>query len=231
MPSCRQQRLALPWSTPPVTSSIRPLSRRSKRSSPTFISLLPSVSRSLNCAMSRESGNAVPLTYVGACRYRCLGAFRQQDAPGPGVVLADLGGLGTVVLVHGSTAAAAYASPVAAGWLAGYPPEARHQDSHDRCVRALRRGLVYVTVLIDAGDRPPRRPHPRPHRRRRRAVAARSSRGRDRMPRRLGSLRHADMRQMQEATAKPPRPAAGRNATSPRTRSWNSPRTSEAKPG
>ena len=66
---------------------------------------------------------------------------------------------------------------------------------------ALRRGLVYVTVLIDAGDRPPRRRHPRPHRRRRRAVAARSSRGRDRMPRRLGSLRHADMRQMQEGIA------------------------------
>ena len=29
---------------------------------------------------------------------------------------------------------------------------------------------------------------------------------------------------------KPPRPAAGRNATSPRTRSWNSSRTSEPKP-
>jgi hypothetical protein len=47
---------------------------------------------------------------------------------------------------------------------------------------ALRRGLVYATVLTGRPDRAARRRDPRPHRRRRRKVAEGPSRGRGRVP-------------------------------------------------
>lgn len=90
---------------------------------------------------------------------------------------------------------------------------------------ALRRGLVYATVLIDAGTG--RRVDVIPGR----TAGAAGQWLRDHPGAEIvcrdgsGPYGTPTCGKSRKQSRKPPRPAAGRNATSPRTRSWNSSRT------